>query len=87
MQVPAKHRAQLAARRRDVGKPNSAFAAKPERCGVQKEPARRRVKPGHEVPAAMDGGSLDRPGAMDGTGRQRDRKRSATLDDEWPNNE
>ncbi len=60
---------------RVVYKPSVPVAAKPKRCGAHKGPARRRMKPKHEVPAAMDGGSLDRPGAMDGTGRQRDTKR------------
>ena len=54
------------------------FQSRRNLCGSRpaRKCARRRFQPGHEVSAAMDGGGLDRPGAMDGTGRTTDTKRT-----------
>ncbi len=75
-----------AATTRVVYKPSVPVAAKPTRCAAQNEPARRRMKPGHEVPAAMDGGRLTAAGVTDGTGDRETRMRAEGMNRCAPNN-
>ncbi len=63
---------------------NRAFQSRRNPSGAvrRRNPREDTIKPGHEVPAAMDGGSLDSRGCHGWHRGPRDSKRRATLNDE-----
>ena len=67
---------------------NRAFQSPRNPSGAlrRKKCARRRMKPGHEVPAAMDGSRLTAAGAMDGTEDRETRMRAEGMNGCLPNN-